>query len=89
MALGWEGGRGSLSWGHSQAVSEPSSVKCLILGRAESLGHLGLALTRAKLSCLIISRAAAAKVHRFSPWMCQVCFPFMHDAGDWKLQGGK
>lgn len=63
-----------------------SSVKYLILGRAERPGHLGLALTRAKLSCLITGRAAAAaRVHKFSPWMCQVRFPFMPDAEDRKL----
>lgn len=79
-------GRGQGSWSWVTARLCPSlvcsNVKYLILGRAEGLGHLGLAVTHAKLSLLIISRAAAARVHRFSPCTCQVPFPFMHDAGD-------
>lgn len=62
------------------------SVKCLILGRAKRLGHLGLARLCAKLSRLIISRAAAVRVHKFSPCMCHVRFPFMPGAGDRKLR---
>lgn len=38
-----------------------SSDKCIILRRAEGLGHLGCVLLLAKLSCLIISRAAGVR----------------------------
>lgn len=65
VMLGWGGvrGRGSAVGLRTAVVS--SGVKCLIPRRAERPGHLGWMLVLAKLSCLIISRAAGVRVHKF------------------------
>ena len=77
VVLGWGGVRHSSSRGPAaglRTTAVSSSVKCLILRRAERPGHLGSMLALAKLSCLIISRAAGVRVHKFSSRMRQAWF---------------
>lgn len=49
------------AWHGAGSCASSSSDKCLILRRAEGPGHLGCVLLPAKLSCLIISRAAGVR----------------------------